>query len=144
MKYKTAELEGALLDAAVAKAEGVAITMPDNRGNPCVMAYQVDSASGPSDDLDGDRYTPSDRWDHAGPIIQRERIGIEYWVMLGERYWGAGLKDEKGHELPDLDPAKHAEMANGWCPVMATGPTPLIAAMRCYVTSKLGDEVELP
>jgi hypothetical protein len=24
------------------------------------------------------------------------------------------------------------------------GPTPLIAAMRCYVTSKLGDEVEVP
>lgn len=24
------------------------------------------------------------------------------------------------------------------------GPTPLIAAMRCYVASKLGDEVEVP
>jgi hypothetical protein len=24
------------------------------------------------------------------------------------------------------------------------GPTPLIAAMRCYVASKLGDNVELP
>jgi hypothetical protein len=24
------------------------------------------------------------------------------------------------------------------------GPTPLIAAMRCYVTLKLGDEVEVP
>lgn len=24
------------------------------------------------------------------------------------------------------------------------GPTPLIAAMRCYVSSKLGDEVEVP
>lgn len=26
----------------------------------------------------------------------------------------------------------------------AFGPTPLIAAMRCYVASKLGDEVEIP
>jgi hypothetical protein len=25
-----------------------------------------------------------------------------------------------------------------------SGPTPLIAAMRCYVASKLGDEVEIP
>jgi hypothetical protein len=25
-----------------------------------------------------------------------------------------------------------------------TGPTPLIAAMRCYCCSKLGDEVEVP
>lgn len=24
------------------------------------------------------------------------------------------------------------------------GPTPLIAAMRCYVASKLGDNVEIP
>jgi hypothetical protein len=24
------------------------------------------------------------------------------------------------------------------------GPTPLIAAMRCYVASKLGDEIEIP
>jgi hypothetical protein len=24
------------------------------------------------------------------------------------------------------------------------GPTPLIAAMRCYVASKLGDEIDLP
>ncbi len=24
------------------------------------------------------------------------------------------------------------------------GPTPLIAAMRCYVASKLGDEVDIP
>jgi hypothetical protein len=27
---------------------------------------------------------------------------------------------------------------------MEYGPTPLIAAMRCYVASKLGDEVEIP
>jgi hypothetical protein len=27
---------------------------------------------------------------------------------------------------------------------MQHGPTPLIAAMRCYVASKLGDEVEVP
>jgi hypothetical protein len=26
----------------------------------------------------------------------------------------------------------------------AEGPTPLIAAMRCYVASKLGDTVEIP
>jgi hypothetical protein len=25
-----------------------------------------------------------------------------------------------------------------------SGPTPLIAAMRCYVASKMGDEIELP
>ena len=29
-------------------------------------------------------------------------------------------------------------------PTYGYGPTPLIAAMRCYVASKLGDEVEVP
>ena len=28
--------------------------------------------------------------------------------------------------------------------ITADGPTPLIAAMRCYVASKLGDEIEIP
>jgi hypothetical protein len=27
---------------------------------------------------------------------------------------------------------------------MEFAPTPLIAAMRCYVASKMGDEIELP
>ena len=31
-----------------------------------------------------------------------------------------------------------------WEDTESFGPTPLIAAMRCYVTSKLGDEVEIP
>lgn len=36
---------------------------------------------------------------------------------------------------------------HAWIPftgVEGSGPTPLVAAMRCYVASKLGDEVELP
>ena len=35
--------------------------------------------------------------------------------------------------FPDMD---------GW--VYGWGTTPLIAAMRCYVASKLGDNIELP
>jgi len=33
-----------------------------------------------------------------------------------------------------------------WAPkaVFESGPTPLIAAMRCYVASKFGDEVDVP
>ena len=32
----------------------------------------------------------------------------------------------------------------GWAAGLQSGPTPLIAAMRCYVASTLGDEVEVP
>jgi len=58
-------------------------------------------------------------WAQGGPIIERERIDVLYehdlrWIAV----------PQKGIE--------------------SYGPTPLIAAMRCYVASKLGDEVEIP
>lgn len=64
-------------------------------------------------------------WSQGGPIIEREMISIgpsesgEDWIAM-VRY-----------EL-------HRDDAY-WC-----GLTPLVAAMRCYVASKLGDEVEIP
>lgn len=64
-------------------------------------------------------------WAQGGPIIEREQISTCWegttWVATlfnkncGETWYG--------HQY---------------------GPTPLIAAMRCYVTSKLGEEVEVP
>ena len=70
------------------------------------------------------RMAYSTRWALAGPIIERERI------------W---LHPEIGKE----------GTAGAWYAVSmqntdAYGPTPLIAAMRCYVASQLGGEVELP
>jgi hypothetical protein len=39
----------------------------------------------------------------------------------------------------------YGEWNAGWgCINRSSGPTPLIAAMRCYVASKLGDEIEIP
>ena len=35
-------------------------------------------------------------------------------------------------------------LEKGWAAGFQNGSTPLIAAMRCYVASKLGDEVEVP
>ena len=61
----------------------------------------------------------STNWAQGGPIIERERIDVLYehdlrWIAV----------PQKGIE--------------------SYGPTPLIAAMRCYVASKLGDEVDIP
>ena len=64
-------------------------------------------------------WSPSSNWAHGGPIIEHERIGL--WCDGGDG-WAA-------------EDYIHA-------PVY--GPTPLIAAMRCYVASKLGDEVDVP
>ena len=73
--------------------------------------------------LDRDIYngfSPTTNWAQGGPIIEREDIsprscGDGSWVA--DWYFGD---------------------------VRRVGPTPLIAAMRCYVASKLGDEVDIP
>lgn len=67
-------------------------------------------------------YHPSTNPSQAWLIIEREKIGI-------------------GHawEGDDWLASAHSTEA----PVYR-GPTGLIAAMRCYVASKLGDEVEIP
>ena len=61
-------------------------------------------------------------WIQGGPIIEREGINIIQSVS-----W-----------LAEMD----ADHSGGV--IRSEGPTPLIAAMRCYVASKLGDEVEIP
>ena len=58
-------------------------------------------------------------WSQGGPIIEREKISV---VEGMDDEWQAGKRPFKFYY----------------------GPTPLIAAMRCYVASKLGDEVEIP
>lgn len=114
MKHKTAELEGALLDAAVAKAMGLTAESALGFGLGCPDWLE--------------RFKPSSSWAHAGPIIERERIGLT-WDDIQER-WNADLE--------------HAATSAGVQRSFAIGPTAMIAAMRAYVASKLGQEVELP
>lgn len=68
-------------------------------------------------------------WADGGPLIEREKIGV---------WWATHYIDEDGVEYGNH---WYAETAEG---LVGDGPTPLIAAMRCYVVSKLGDEVEVP
>ena len=70
-------------------------------------------------------YSPSTDWAQGGPIIEREIITLIHPRWDG---WTAHKYDDRiEDESYTID-----------------GPTPLIAAMRCYVASKLGDEVAIP
>jgi hypothetical protein len=60
----------------------------------------------------------SREWAFGGPIIEREGIAIK--------------REPEG----DWKAVSRTDTSYGW--------TPLIAAMRCYVVSKLGNEVEVP
>ena len=61
-------------------------------------------------------------WAQGGPLIEREGIVCE--PFKGRR------NDWRAFNFHTGD--------------VYAGKTPLVAAMRCYVASKLGDEVELP
>lgn len=70
-------------------------------------------------------YSPSTNWSQGGPIIEREGISVMYrpGVRMIANINGQ-YEQTIGH--------RHK------------GNLGLIAAMRCYVASKLGDEVEIP
>lgn len=89
-------------------------------------------------------WSPSSYWEHGGPIIEREKIGTLFDAGSACRgpTWFATPDDQQvshGYEGENFDPAFMVNEADG-----CYGPTPLIAAMRCFVTSKLGEEVEVP
>ena len=114
---KTSELTGVALDWAVCFAE----KMIPLEGMLRVMrdgkfAVQCDGESRVV------RYNPSTDWAQGGPIIERERITID--ARQHGKLWFAYSRKVNADEI--------------------AGHTPLIAAMRCYVASKLGDEVEIP
>lgn len=116
-KHKIADLTGAHLDAAVAKAEGQLFNMHSPAG------CQV-----PNPDGTQRLFTPSTDWGQGGPIIERERIGLLF-IDEGPRsgqWMAVEASDDDGRPCGNYD-----------------GPTPLVAAMRSHVASKLGAEVEL-
>jgi len=99
MKLKTSDLQGPDLDLAVAKAWQPVYS------DKHLLEHAKD-------------FHPSTDWAQGGPIIEREKVTIEW---TGEDWMGYIRHDEE-----------------------IFGPTPLIAAMRCYVAACLGDEIELP
>ena len=114
-KIKTSELTGVALDWAVAKAEGTNITLMRNDDGS--LFPQPVWADG----LWQQNYSTS--WAQGGPIIEREKISIRQWTNV---------------------PVVHAYMPFDGADWAEDGTSPLIAGMRCYVSSKLGDEVEIP
>lgn len=68
-------------------------------------------------------FSPSTDWAQGGPIIEREKIAVLSRDYDGScrTCWAANKNDFLSY---------------------GTGETPLIAAMRCYVSSKFGDSME--
>ncbi len=74
----------------------------------------------------------STNWAQGGPIIEREMIQLTPHCMVNPLHgWAAAFRS---FDEDDDVYALHR----------MRGKTPLIAAMRCYVASKLGDAVDVP
>lgn len=122
MKIKVGEATQNQLNWMVAKCE------PDD-----TVRIYFDEDTGEKlchDDWDIPEFNPTTDWSQGGPIIEREKIGIMHIEnRQAHQQWAAGEHDS---DYPD----------RFW--EVVCGPTPLIAAMRCFVASRLGDEVEIP
>ena len=123
MKIKTSELQGAALDWAVAKCLGWENGFPENLLGVRVKGFGRERI----------KWNPSEDWEQGGQIIEREKIKVAPNL---NGTWHGQIRHTESHPLCD-----HPVLA-GW--TNKHGPTPLIAAMRCYVASKMGDEVEIP
>jgi hypothetical protein len=127
MRIKTSELQGAVLDWAVAKCEG---------RKPSCYTGIVRATAHPdfpdSPPIFGPELNYSTDWALAGPIIERENIN----VFMDDEKWAAYAS----HSLPQnfYGTSKDPDWDDG------DEGSPLVAAMRCYVASVLGDEVEVP
>lgn len=126
MKIKTSEATGGVLDWLVAKIEFGEVVRATTDKRICVG-------------FDGRfLYTPSTNWAQGGPIVERKNIAMLPKFDIGCTEFGSD------HYTQDGWVAYSAPAAYWVTPRLQLGVTPLIAAMRCYVASKLGEEVEVP
>lgn len=121
MKLRTSELTGPALDWAVAKClPEKDFTKSEYAQFPCL--YEHDGG------YNLVWFNPTENWAQGGPIIEREHIGVCYyheadgWEVPNWAAWRTDIDDR----------------------VQIMGETALIAAMRCFCSAKLGDEIDIP
>ena len=125
MKIKVSEATDIQIDWMVATCEGKNGELHDDGITRCIV---IAAASG----VYKGTWKPSINWAQGGPIIEREKLCVGYKHQADPEY------------CPLNDPSTNCWARTTAGGYLSYGPTPLIAAMRCLVASKLGDEVEVP
>lgn len=159
MKIKTSKLAGPALAWAMAALEGTpcrvwglgscrfnGVSIRNNKSGTCTAFVLRDAhfekvyAACDEWPLARDQkiWQPHTDWSQGGPIVEREGLrwnkhGDQFYVWTPDHPWYDPLHEPMWAE-------KEGVNWRGF----AYGPTLLIAAMRCYVASKLGDEIDVP
>lgn len=151
MLLKTSELTGPALDWAVAKASGRlgAWIRDDARPGTSILDIGIDDGISPKLVVYVPKkrgivkcepyapWSPSTDWAQGGPIIEREELTVGPYYLDGKL---AGWEAFNHKTIAWDESGEYIRGSEHNC----TSPTPLIAAMRCFVASKLGDEVNVP
>ncbi len=114
VEVKTQDLSGAALDWSVAKADGVEISLAGAHPHAVVDGRLVGN------------YAPSTKWSQGGPLIESGELTVEpsAWDWKGACVlWRAQAEGEDVY-------FEHVNL--------------LVAAMRAFAHSKLGDTVSVP
>ena len=138
MNIKTADLIGPALDWVVVKCEHA--VKKYKYGSPVFNPKTKRVYETQGLEQIGVNFAPSIDWAQGGPIIEREKITIGFdcgWVYAPSKAQPEDEPDNGDRWLATMD------IRGDQC-LSEYGPTPLAAAMRCFVASKLGDEVEIP
>ena len=140
---KTAELIGPALDWAVELAKGTFWS-----SNGYFVARNPDGTTRTFARNPEGRYSTD--WSQGGPIIEQERIELCSYSNDGVDTAFRSKADERGsysHEEEYVISVPEVVTWTAWVKYGSNkqdGPTPLIAARRCFVASKLGDKVDVP
>lgn len=125
---RTSELTGIALDWAVAVAKGIPkeeLKPPSWKGDNLFRWMRDDEGKLEDSYQTGPDLLFSVKWEAGGPIITKEKISV---TVEHSGIWLAFINQNYANERRFVQ----------------SGPTPLIAAMRCYVAYKLGDKVNVP
>lgn len=137
-QHATSDLDGTLLNQAVAIAAGMQwkiVTTPG--GAQFIQTFRESNVGTPYWSI----FSPRTCWDEAGPLLTAEEISLSSRTSPVHRHGGPNA----GNGVSGCWSATTWHRGvNGSRSVEFHETSPLIAAMRCYVASRIGDTVELP
>ncbi|CAD5377320.1 conserved hypothetical protein [Pseudomonas sp. OF001] len=133
-ELKTANLEGLALDWAVAKSIGW-VNYPEDSVEHGKI-WHIEPTKAPFGRImSAESWKPSTTWAQGGPLL------VEHDIIFRKYHRPDSPDHGKYYAMVHRDSGQIVHWSRR---TSLTGPTPLIAAMRCLVAYGLGDTIDIP